>query len=48
MTLENLKAWQVAAVAALVGVAVGAAGAAAQRATPWSVGDLRVGSVASR
>ena len=47
MTLENLKAWQVAAVAALVGVAVGAAGAAVQRATPWSVGDLRVVSAPS-
>jgi len=47
MTLENLKAWQVAAVAALAGIGVGAAGAAVQRATPWSVGDLRIVSAAS-
>jgi hypothetical protein len=47
MTVEKLNAWWVAAVAAVAGVAVGAGGAFLQRATPWTVGDLRVASAVS-
>jgi hypothetical protein len=47
MTERSPQAWQVAAVAALAGIAVGAAGAALQRATPWTVGDLRVVATSS-
>lgn len=47
MTVEKLNAWQVAAVAAVAGVAIGAGGAFLQRSTPWTVGDLRVASAAS-
>ena len=41
MTERSPHAWQVAAVAAAAGVAIGAAGAVLQRSTPWRVGDLR-------
>jgi len=47
MTVEKLNAWQVAAVAAVAGVAIGASGAVLQRSTPWTVGDLRVTSAPS-
>jgi hypothetical protein len=47
MTVEKLNAWQVAAVAAVAGVAIGASGAFLQRSTPWTVGDLRVTSAPS-
>jgi hypothetical protein len=47
MTVEKLNAWQVAAVAAVAGVAIGAGGAFLQRSTPWTVGDLRVTSAPS-
>jgi hypothetical protein len=47
MTVEKLNAWWVAVVAAVAGVAVGAGGAFLQRATPWTVGDLRVASAVS-
>lgn len=36
------NAWLVAAVAAAAGIGLGTVGAVVQRATPWTVGDLRI------
>jgi len=47
MTERSPQAWQVAAVAGVAGILVGAAGAALQRATPWTVGDLRIAADAA-